>query len=106
MKAFFIALTVLTLLICGVVVNDVYCSDVCNDVIKMTENGSYEEALEIFKRNEQLLKLSVDNGYVVEARVSLESLFDAYEHNDDYEIARYTSDSCVRIERIRKSLFI
>ena len=109
MKAFLIALTILTLLVCGVTVSDVYLSDVCSDVIRITDRGtkeSAEAALEKFDKNELLLKNSVDNGYVIEARISLESLIAAYELEDEYEIERYKKDIRIRVKRVQKALFI
>jgi hypothetical protein len=101
-----IALTILTLLVCGVTVSDMYLHDVCEQIIKKTESGYPSDALEIFKENELLLKNSVDNGYVIEARISLESLIAAYELEDEYEIERYKKDIRIRVKRVQKALFI
>ena len=44
MKAFFVALTVLVLTVCAATVNDVYLSEVCSDVIRITDTGKKESA--------------------------------------------------------------
>ena len=109
MKAFLVALTVLVITVCAVTLNDVYLSDVCSDIIKITDTGtreSAEAALEKFDKNELLLKNSVDNGYVIEARISLESLIAAYDLEDEYEIERYIKDIRIRVTRVKKALFI
>ena len=109
MKSFIAASIVFLLLIGGVTVNDVYCHTACDQIIKSAEQKNIESAqnaLDKFKRNEFLLKCSVDNGYVIEARVSLESLISAYEEKDEYEISRYIRDIQIRVERIQKALFI
>ena len=109
MKAFVFALVILVLTIGLCTANDLYCHSVCDDitagVLSNTEEGA-SAALEKFRKNEFLLKCSVDNGYVIEAKVSLESLIAAYAHSDGYEIQRYVYDTDVRVERIRKSLYI
>lgn len=109
MKAFVFALVIFILTLGLCTVNDIYCHSVCENintnVASKTEKGA-SDALAEFKRNEFLLKCSVDNGYVIEARVSLESLISAYELQDEYEISRYIRDIDVRINRIQKALFI
>jgi len=109
MKAFIAALSVLIVTLGVTVVNDIYCHRVCQSIERSVENGGAagaEEALRELKNNEFLLKLSVDNGYVSEARVSLESLVAAYECNDEYETTRYIRDSALRVERVRRALII
>ena len=109
MKAFIIAVTVLVLTFGLCTANDLYCQRVCEEITdnitERTPEGA-ENALNIFKRNELLLKCSVDNGYVTETRVSLESLIAAYQLNDEYEITRYIYDISIRTNRIKKALFI
>jgi hypothetical protein len=109
MKAFVIAIIILTLLVFGCIANDVYCHSVCKDITYAVQNEGgvgAKKALDTFRKNEFLLKCSVDNGYVSEARVSLESLAVAYGLQDRYEIQRYTADSIIRVNRIKTSLFI
>ena len=109
MKSFVAALIVFLLLFGGVLTNDIYCHACCDKIIEGAEQKNIESAqnaLDKFKRNEFLFKCSVDNGYVVEARISLESLISAYEENDEYEISRYIRDIRVRMERIRKALYL
>ena len=109
MKAFIIACAVLVLTVALCITNDVYFSDVCRSIEQQVEEGGSEgakKALNDFERHEFMLKLSVDNGYVSEAKVSLCSLVAAYEHNDGYEIDRYIYDTSIRVKRIRRSLII
>ena len=109
MKAFIVALAVFVLLAAVCIANDIYCHKICQSIIENVSKNSpksAEKALQIFRQNELLLKSSVDAGYIVEARVSLESLISAYECNDEYEISRYIRDIGIRTERIKKSLFI
>lgn len=109
MKAFIAACIVFLLMLGTAVTNDVYCHNVCESIERNVCEGSAEsaaKALSVFRKNELLLKLSVDNGYVSEASVSLESLIAAHECNDEYEIKRYTRDTALRVERVRRSLFI
>lgn len=109
MKAFTCALAILLLTLGIAIANDVYCNSVCIDIedeISSKNEQSARKALDEFERNEFILKLSVDNGYVSEAEVSLRSLVSAYEHNDSYEISRYIADTLVRIRRVRRALLI
>ncbi len=109
MKAFIVALIAFTLTMGICIANDIYCHSVCEDITEaVAENTpqSARKALKKFKENEFVFKSSVDAGYVVEARVSLESLISAYELDDKYEINRYIRDITVRTDRIKKSLFI
>ncbi len=109
MRAFIAALITFSLAVGACIVNDVYCRGVCEDITKTVLKNTPEaaaDALSTFKRNEFIFKNSVDAGYVVETRVSLESLISAYELNDEYEISRYIRDITVRTDRIKKSLFI
>lgn len=109
MKAFIIALIVFVLTVGLCTANDIYCHNVCNDITNSVNLGTEEgarQALSKFKRHEFMLKCSVDVGYVVEARVSLESLISAYELQDEYEISRYIRDMDVRVNRLKKALFI
>ena len=109
MKAFITACVVLTLTLTLTVINDVYYTSVCKEIESTMKSDGYEgatEALKTFKRHEFLLNLSVDNGYVNEAKVSIESLVSAYECDDKYEISRYIKDSSIRMERIRRSLIL
>lgn len=109
MKAFLVAVICFSLLISGCIINDIYCNGVCEKVVDILENEGdvgAKKALDVFKSNEFLLKCSVDNGYVNEARVSLESLTVAYACEDDYEIKRYLADCIVRVNRVKTSLFI
>ena len=109
MKAFVFALVIFMLTLGLCTVNDIYCHSVCENintnVASKTEKGA-SDALAEFKRNEFLLNCSVDNGYVNEARVSLESLIVAYALQDEYEIKRYSADCIVRVNRIKTALFI
>ncbi len=109
MKAFVIAIITLTLLVSGCIANDAYCHSVCKDITYAVQNEGdvgAKKALDTFRKNEFLFKCSVDNGYVNEARVSLESLTVAYDLQDTYEIQRYAADSIIRVNRIKTSLFI
>ena len=109
MKTFIAACAVFAIMLGVTVTSDVYCYKICKSIEQNVESGtaeSSEKALKVFKRNEFLLKISVDNGYVVEAKVSLESLVAAYECNDEYEITRYVKDAALRIERVRRALII
>ncbi len=109
MKAFVIALIVLILTVGLCTANDIYCHYVCDKITESTDIETKEgaqRALDEFKRNEFLFKCSVDMGYVIEARVSLESLISAYELEDEYEISRYIRDIDIRVNRIKKALFI
>ncbi len=108
MKSFIAATVVFFLTLGAVTVNDVYCHTACDQIIGNAEQKNIESAqnaLDKFKRNEFLFKCSVDNGYVIEARVSLESLISAYEEEDEYEISRYIRDIRIRVKRIQKALF-
>ena len=81
MKMFIFATVFLALLLSCCILNDVYCHSVCQSIENAVQNGGYEgakKAANTFKRNEFLLKCSVDNGYINEAEVSLESLVVAY----------------------------
>lgn len=109
MKAFIAATAVLCVTFFGALANDFYCRSTCLEIERsITENGENgaKIALEKFERNEFLLKMSVDNGYVSEAEVSLRSLNTAYAHKDGYESARYLEDALVRIRRVRRALII
>ena len=109
MRAFIVAIIVLAVTLGCAVASDLYCRDVCMDIERAVRDGGEagaKNALEKFGRNEFLLKLSVDNGYVSEAEVSLRSLNVAYEHNDAYETARYLDDTLVRVRRVRYALII
>lgn len=109
MKAFTSATVTLILLIGLCTANDAVCYRACvrvEDAVKSGEAESAAEALAEFKRVEWLFGLSVDTGYVSEARVSLESLIAAHRHGDSYETERYIRDTCQRVRRIRRSLFI
>ena len=109
MKSFIIALIVLLLTFGLCTANDIYCHHVCESITETVSKNTpqnAQKALNEFKRNEFLLKNSVDTGYIVETRVSLESLISAYELNDEYEISRYIRDVTIHTERIKKSLFI
>ena len=92
MKTFIGACIALILTVALCVTNDVYFSGICRDIGRQVEQGGEEgakKALKEFERHEFMLKLSVDNGYVSEAKVSLSSLVAAYGHDDAYEIDRY-----------------
>lgn len=109
MKAFTIATVTLILLIGICAVSDAVCYRSCASIENAVKDGGAEaaaEALADFKEREWLLGLSVDAGYINEARVSLESLIAAHRHGDAYETERYIRDACQRIRRIRRSLFI
>lgn len=109
MKAFVIAIITLTLLASGCIANDVLCHSICDGITLAVQNegqAGAKKALDTFRKNEFLLNCSVDNGYVNEARVSLESLAVAYGCDDPYEIQRYVADSIIRVNRIKTALFI
>lgn len=109
MKAFISAAVTLILLIGLCVTSDAVCYRACVSIEDAVKSGAADgaaEALSEFKAREWLLGLSVDAGYINEARVSLESLIAAHRHGDAYEAERYIRDTCQRVRRIRRSLFI
>ena len=109
MKAFIFALSVLLLTLSLTLLCDLYCISVCETVDEAVKTEGFpgaKKALDDFRRHEFLLKLAVDNGYVTEARISLESLISAYECEDEYEISRYKRDIAVRVTRVKKALVI
>ena len=109
MKAFIAALAVFALTLGACIASDICCHRSC-EMIEGAVVGEGAEgaakALSEFKSKEWLFKLSVDNGYVTEARVSLESLIAAYKCEDSYETVGYIRDTALRVERVRRSLFI
>lgn len=109
MKAFIVALAVLILTAGLCTVNDIYCNAVCADVMHKAnthECAEVKEALDIFKKNEALLRASCDAEYVTEAHISLENLVLACEGGDEYEASTCKKEVAEYMKRIKNALFI